>query len=440
MATGNRILFKHAALIATAAILLLINFQGVQAAAPSNDDFGSAELIIGTHYDDLIDNITTTATPKSGDPANDDPVIPCNNGLPGLATVWYKFIAPANGILQVDTGGSSYNTVAAIWTGSRGALSLMACNDDWYELVPNHTSFTSASVVQGTTYYVEIAQVGGTSAAAMRASDSDDVGTLSVTDQLVLSVDFFEVSVAGVGFYDDRDSHWTYTGTWSQFDGPGPYADTHTYTSTQNNSAEFNFTGTQLALYYTAASDGGHLEVWIDGIQIPGIYIEQNSGTTLWQQIWTSSLLDPGTHRVKLNNLTGTTYIDAIRVSYQVAPLGDIGIDYSPTYQWGQVTGATWYYLWVNGPSGKVLDHWYQSSSICGAGLCSINPGVTLGGGNHTWWVQTWNSAGYGPWSSAKNFTTAIPVIPAKPILTGPTGNIGTNYSPTYIFSDAGAT
>jgi hypothetical protein len=87
-----------------------------------------------------------------------------------------------------------------------------------------------------------------------------------------------------------------------------------------------------------------------------------------------------------------------------VSPNGSIYTN-KPAYTWNKVSGATWYYLWVNGPSGAVIQQWYESSAVCGASTCSATPATTLGSGAHTWWIQTWNSVGYGPWSSAMNFT-----------------------------------
>ncbi len=124
-----------------------------------------------------------------------------------------------------------------------------------------------------------------------------------------------------------------------------------------------------------------------------------------------------------------------------VSPTGDIGTNYNPTYTWNAVLGATWYYLWVNGPSGNVIQTWYEASAVCGGGTCSVTPTTTLGGGSHTWWVQTWNSIGYGPWSSGMSFTTTIPTAPGAATLVSPTGDIGTNYNPTYTWNEvAGAT
>jgi hypothetical protein len=78
-----------------------------------------------------------------------------------------------------------------------------------------------------------------------------------------------------------------------------------------------------------------------------------------------------------------------------------------PTYSWDEVPGATWYYLWVDGPSGNVIKQWYTAAEAnCDGSTCSVTPGVTLGSGEHKWWIQTWNDAGYGPWSEAVIFET----------------------------------
>ena len=127
-------------------------------------------------------------------------------------------------------------------------------------------------------------------------------------------------------------------------------------------------------------------------------------------------------------NLVGTATL--------VSPTGNITV-YTPTYRWNDVTGVTWYYLWVNGPSGNVFNQWYKSTDICSAGTCAVPSSITLGAGNFTWWVQTWNSTGYGPCSNPLSFSTPIPPLPAAAVLVSPNGNIGFNYSPTYIWNAA---
>jgi hypothetical protein len=123
------------------------------------------------------------------------------------------------------------------------------------------------------------------------------------------------------------------------------------------------------------------------------------------------------------------------------SPTGNIDNNRTPVYTWTVVPTATWYYLWINGSSGNLFKQWYESSAICSGTTCSVTPvGLTLGNGNYTWWVQTWNEGGYGPWSSGMDFNIPVPALPGKATLVSPTNNIGTN-KPTYTWNAvAGAT
>jgi hypothetical protein len=119
------------------------------------------------------------------------------------------------------------------------------------------------------------------------------------------------------------------------------------------------------------------------------------------------------------------------------SPSGYIGADYIPAYTWNQVSGATWYYLYVDGPSGNVIKQWYTSAQAnCNGSTCSLKPGTTLSGGAHTWWILTWNSNGSGPWSVAKSFNTASPMpIPGTATLVSPSGGTGWGSQPTYMWN-----
>jgi len=102
--------------------------------------------------------------------------------------------------------------------------------------------------------------------------------------------------------------------------------------------------------------------------------------------------------------------LEAPGVATLVSPSG-ITINTTPTYTWNTVAGATWYYLWVskvNDDNSLTTVHskWYESSAVCSGPICSITPaGVTLSTGNYRWWIQTWNDAGYGPWSTKMDFS-----------------------------------
>lgn len=104
----------------------------------------------------------------------------------------------------------------------------------------------------------------------------------------------------------------------------------------------------------------------------------------------------------------------------------------NPDYTWNEVNGATWYYLWVNGPSGNVIKQWYTSQQAnCDGSTCSIASPKALAAGGHAWWIQTWSAAGYGPWSDGKTFNVSTPVPPEKASLIAPNGS-GTSPTPTY--------
>lgn len=86
-----------------------------------------------------------------------DPVLACMWGSPsrpqGYRTVWYKFTAPTNGRVTIETLGSTYDTVIGVYMGDCASLIQLACNDD----AEGFTSRVDLEVVQGTTYYIEVA-------------------------------------------------------------------------------------------------------------------------------------------------------------------------------------------------------------------------------------------------------------------------------------------
>lgn len=77
----------------------------------------------------------------------------------------------------------------------------------------------------------------------------------------------------------------------------------------------------------------------------------------------------------------------------------------NPTYQWTPAADATWYYVWVQDTTGTIVQRWYKADDVgCGAGTCTITPSETVTG-NATWWVRSWNLAGFSEWSSGQDFS-----------------------------------
>jgi hypothetical protein len=91
-----------------------------------------------------------------------------------------------------------------------------------------------------------------------------------------------------------------------------------------------------------------------------------------------------------------------------VSPSGSIGTNL-PTYVWNAVPEADSYLIWLNDSSmsGKVNKWLGPETAGCpaGTGRCSYTPATALAPGAARWWIQTWNPAGYGPWSAPQDFT-----------------------------------
>ncbi len=137
-----RLLVWALALLLTAGSTML--GAPVQAlAAPANDDIVNATRITTLPFADHVD--TTSATP-----AVDDPTFcstPANN------TVWYSLTPSHDAVITIDTFDSDYDTVLALYTGSRGSLQLLRCSDDTATNSQSQISFRAAA---GTTYSIEV--------------------------------------------------------------------------------------------------------------------------------------------------------------------------------------------------------------------------------------------------------------------------------------------
>lgn len=141
---------------------------------------------------------------------------------------------------------------------------------------------------------------------------------------------------------------------------------------------------------------------------------------------------------------SGSAYVFRAGLPAAATPIAPTGTsaDTTPTYIWQEVfadapggampDAATWYQLWVDGPSGNVVKQWYTAASACVSGTCSVTPSTALDLGLHQWWVRTWNPQGNGPWSPASSFTVSSDSgPPGTPILTAPSGSIDVT-TPTY--------
>ena len=134
---------------------------------PAHDDFDDAIPIIPIPYEDIVD--VSGASIASDDP----PVNDCNL-KPGLASVWYQYESLSNTRMLLDTFGSDYDTYIAVWTGSRGNLTAVGCNDD---ATGGYQSQLELDLTASTTYYIEIAEYNGALSSAVSSALTQEADT-----------------------------------------------------------------------------------------------------------------------------------------------------------------------------------------------------------------------------------------------------------------------
>jgi hypothetical protein len=123
--------------VSGAGLLLALLTESPALAQPANDDFDTATVISAAPFTDSISTVDATT-------AGDDPF--CNGNE---HTVWYSFTPTEDTPIRADTVGSDYDTSLGVYTGSRGALSEVACAS-----FPAEVAFTASA---NTTYFFMVA-------------------------------------------------------------------------------------------------------------------------------------------------------------------------------------------------------------------------------------------------------------------------------------------
>jgi hypothetical protein len=124
--------------------------RALQAAQTSLNDLCSGALEMAS-FPYARTQLTTYATSAG------DPVPGC--GSQGGKGVWYKINSGAGGVLTVDTIGSGFDTILAVYGGNCGNLAQVACNDDL--VVANPWSSNRVTLAAASTYYIFAAGYNG---------------------------------------------------------------------------------------------------------------------------------------------------------------------------------------------------------------------------------------------------------------------------------------
>ncbi|MBZ5493094.1 MAG: hypothetical protein LAO76_19430 [Acidobacteriia bacterium] len=112
-----------------------------QPQTPPNDDFNHATVAPSVPF-------TTSQDVSNATVAPDDPFCVNRN-----QTVWFAFTPTQNMRLEANTIGSDYDTTLGVYTGTRGALNQIGCDDDSNGTLQSTVRFDA---VAGVTYYFEV--------------------------------------------------------------------------------------------------------------------------------------------------------------------------------------------------------------------------------------------------------------------------------------------
>ena len=134
-----------------------VSVTGTLGMGPPNDFFTNAFVISGAGGTTNGSNLN--ATKEAGEPNH--------AGNSGGRSIWYRWTPATSGTAVIDTTGSSFDTLLAVYTNSVVSnLTLIASNDDIQTDV-NPQSRASFNVVAGTTYRVAVDGYAGASGAVV---------------------------------------------------------------------------------------------------------------------------------------------------------------------------------------------------------------------------------------------------------------------------------
>jgi hypothetical protein len=181
---------------------------------PANDAFAARSTIVGVARSFFGNNANATR----------EPVEPQHAGSAGGHSVWWTWIAPYTGRVQIDTLGSGFNTLLGIYSGtSLENLSLVAGNDDIS--ATSKASSVAFSAVRGQSYQIAVDGYGGS------------VGNIRLNVELT------------AGVLDDQQATLSNSKLWKQING--------------------SYQGEQL---YSAAGNGTNIATWTFSNLLAGTY------------------------------------------------------------------------------------------------------------------------------------------------------------------------
>jgi hypothetical protein len=139
-------------LLRVAALSAVAGVAPALADVPDNDDLAYATVIAEIPFYNAIDTTDTTVE-------DDDPVSACNwwygTEYPFAHSVWYAWTPMDSAHVAVSTFGSTFDTIASVWTVDGDVWTEVSCDDQACDESVN-SSFAEFDAFEDTTYYLMV--------------------------------------------------------------------------------------------------------------------------------------------------------------------------------------------------------------------------------------------------------------------------------------------
>jgi len=256
------------------------------APAPANDNRANAIAVNANPFSHTILDITGATTEAN------DPVITCGGSSQHLNSVWYTFALPQSGEVTINTVGSTYDTVLAVFQDdplAPGNLIQLGCNDN----AGGTVSSVNLLLRGGVRYYIEVVRKTGTAAAQYRMN----LNFRFVARNVAWS------TVAGKKWDASEKPYFSFQTDWQAVPMSGAYKNAIHVSHSENNWALIYFDGGQIDLVYSLGPNMGSLDIYIDDVLMGTL--NQGSANYVPNQVWSSPPLSDGVHKLKLLHTPG---------------------------------------------------------------------------------------------------------------------------------------
>ena len=177
---------------------------GASVAPPSHDDLADAITI--TSLPRFYASSTTGATSELGEAFG-------SCGSDHGNSIWWRYTAPADMLVEINTNGSAVNAMLGVWTGPGHPLDEVACDDD---SGVSGADRIYLEVSAGVTYYIRLVGFAGASGPA-----SMNVQEIPITDCAVQTQIPTSECLALVALFESTDGwNWTTNTGWNQTNEP----------------------------------------------------------------------------------------------------------------------------------------------------------------------------------------------------------------------------